>query len=264
MSTVLVQMQEGSQMWVSKEVSDDLMVSEINPEDICFRELEWPSRRLEVYFQDPAIPTFLAHQFNNLEQKAAVERLLKQSVTLEADAHIGDASLIHIQAEDGEGSMLSLTYKPEAVDAFAGGEDLAAAPHLHGLSGAMSLDEAAELRRLTVLFYKLLLFAGSEGHEIRRTMAKPTRTEGGKPGFKNRPAMERLILEYLPYHRERKKAEAVEAKKSHAFNGRRGHFRVYRSERYKAVLGTRQFIFPVPGPDGTVPRKKFVVRKPQP
>ena len=75
---------------------------------------------------------------------------------------------------------------------------------------------------------------------------------------------DRLIIEYLPRHfvERLQAAETEEAKgKTHKFNGRRGHWRRFRSEKFTNLKGKKKFIYPIPGPDGTLPRKKFVVRK---
>jgi len=37
------------------------------------------------------------------------------------------------------------------------------------------------------------------------------------------------------------------------------YFRKYKDDRYVNMKGQQQFIFPVPGPDGTVPMRKFKV-----
>jgi hypothetical protein len=266
MSILMLQARFGAQMWVTKDVSDDLQAADLNPDDIKFEEIEWPAKRLEVFFEDPSIPSFLAALFTNEEQRQDLGRAINGEadiVTIALDQVQMDKPLIHIQAEDEEASMVSLTYTPEDVDKFAAGDDLPENDERpsSGWSVNMSHDEEADLRQLTVLLFKVLLLASSEGHSIRRTRDKPTRKQGGKPGFKNRPATDRLIVEYLPRHFVERRQAAEEEGNTHKFNGRRGHWRRFRSEKFVNMKGKKKFIYPIPGPDGTVPRKKFVVRK---
>ena len=258
-ANLLIQAAEGAQMWVSKDVSDDLQAADLDPEEIRFEEVEWPSNRMEVYFEDPQVPTFLAVNTCDKEHYAALTRLTK--LKPEQDV-VSEERYISVIAADTEDSVLSFTYETEEVDRFATGSTPDVAPGHSLVSARLEEDEVERFRQLTVLLFKVLLLASSEGHEIRRTREKPTKKQGGKPGFKNRPTTDRLIVEYLPrHHAERRKAAAKEAGK-HKFNGRRGHWRRFNSPFFVNKKGTKRFIFPIPGPDGTVPRRKFVVRKP--
>jgi hypothetical protein len=266
--TVLLQAHYGAQLWVSKEVSDDLQCADIDPAEIKFADVDWPFPRLEVYFQDPEIPTLLASNFTNAEQRTVIEKLLKKPLHVtERERAILQAStsrLLHVQTEDTESSVVSLTYTADDVDKFAGGADFPPAIPMErhvGWAVDMNANEKSELRRLTLLFYKVLLLAGSEGHTIRRTNQKPTRAEGGKPGLRNRPSHERLIVEYLPRHRKERKKDAETQGQKHKFLGRRGHWRKFRSERFVNKRGLRMFIYPINGPDGQPPKRKFIVTK---
>ena len=187
---------------------------------------------------------------------------LRATFGMAAEGLKTDEVLIHIQAEDKETSMVSLTYRPDEVDAFAGeGSFPERSMKNTGWSVDMDEDETMELQRLTVLLFKVLLLVSSEGHGVRRTREKPTKRQGGKPGMKNRPSMERLIVEYLPKHLDERKAAAQEAAGGkREFEGRRGHWRHFRSDRFVNLQGTKKFIYPIPGPDGTVPRRKLVVK----
>jgi len=275
MATILLQVKEGAQLWVSKEVSADLLLSEIEPDEIKFEDVVWPHDRLEVFFEDPSIPTFQAARFSNASQRAAMQRLLGEDVDLglglQADDKLGlDDILIHVQAMDTQDSIASLTYRPEDADSFAAGRVMpdASGDH-HGWSVPMDHSEEAELRRLTVMFFKVLLFANSEGHTVRRTKDTPTRKQGGKAGFKNRPKTDRLIVEYLPRHRQDKHIQKVATdvdadRRKRVFLGRRGHWRRYKSAFYKKAQGKRVFIYPQYGPDGSPPpRRQFKVTRPE-
>lgn len=267
--TVLLQVRNGAQLWVSKEVSDDLQASDIDPAEIKFDEVEWPHHRLEVYFQDPAIPTLLVSSFTNAEQHVLVEKMAGVAIPIPDDDHTTSClhkRLMHVQAHDREGNAASLTYTRPDVDKFLAGEVLPTSDdlvYIAGVSAPLNQDETSDLRRCVLLFYKVLVLAGSDGHTVRRTREKPTRAEGGKPGFKNRPSHERLIVEYLPRHRVERRKDAEAQGKKHQFLGRRGHWRKFHSNYFKNVQGTRKFIYPIAGPDGKPPKRKFILKSPQ-
>jgi hypothetical protein len=65
---------------------------------------------------------------------------------------------------------------------------------------------------------------------------------------------------YLPAQRKEKEDyRRTESATHHEFMGRRGFFRFYQSDRFVSVKGQRRFIPPVPGPDGTYPKRRFKV-----
>ncbi len=266
-ATLLLQAKEGAQLWVAKDVSDDMLVADLDPDDIKFAEVEWPEQRLEVFFEDPAIPTMLAASSSDLEMHQAVERLVKKKITVsekDAEKLRAPTRFVTVQTEDHEGSALSVTYPPEDIDRFAAGELTDTRQTETDVSTSMDDEETSTMKDLTVLLFKVLLLISSEGHAVRRTREKPTRRQGGKPGFKNRPTTDRLIVEYLPRHLEERRSAALDAAKSDTsrqFKGRRGHWRRFRSPKFVNARGKKRFIYPVMGPDGTLPRKKFVARK---
>lgn len=260
--TVFLQAKFGAQLWIAKDVSDDLQLSDIDTSLINFADVDWPHHRLEVYFEDKALPTLLVARFTNNTHSAEIQAAMPGAkVTYTGGSIKMDDLLIHVQAEDTTSALASATHTPEQIDAFAGGGALASSPQLDGFTSALDASETEELRRMTVLLYKVLLLAGSEGHTVRHTMDKPTKAQGGKPGFKNRPHRPRLIVEYLPRHRNEKQRESAATRK-HNFLGRRGHWRKFRSEKFTRLKGQIKYIYPIPGPDGQTPKRKFILLKP--
>lgn len=259
---VIWQIKEGSQLWVSKAVSDDLRASDLDPIEIKFADVDWPAARLEVYFEDPTISTFLASRTSNAEDYAACLRATAGAparvVSTDWTPEFAHVPRIRIQAEDPHGRFAFCDCSENEFDEFVVDPDREKYIPVRGFA---KRDEIEDLRQLAVLLFKVLLFASSEGHTIRKTRDKPTKKQGGKPGFKNRPVTDRLIVEYLPRHHVERQRAAEAEKKTHQFNGRRGHWRRFRADRYVNLKGKKIFIYPIPGPDGTVPRKKFVVRK---
>lgn len=261
---LMIQTMKGDQLWVSKEVSDDLAMSTFDTEEFDVRSLEWPSNYLEVFFEDPKLATFIAARWEVAGFREEISCLLEETIQLDGVPPEGDCW--HFQAETPATDISSLANTPEKCAAFAmlGDlmEDQNRAAEAAILAGPLPRGEAEELRSMVLMFIKLLLFISSDVQTVSKTTEKPTRKQGGKPGVRNRPSNGRFVVEYLPLHRAEKKRQAKEEEKKqhHKFRGRRGHFRHFRAERFRAMRGKRKFIFPIPGPDGTVPRKKFVVR----
>jgi hypothetical protein len=269
----LMQTKEGSQLWVSQDVSNDLLLSDIDPEEICFGEVYWPAKRLEVFFEDKTLPTFLVAKAPFTLQSSDIAKALPSlasHVEYFAQRHpeLRDRNsediAIQFLAQAGRGEEAALLYLNvpfDEVDDYirSGGENCSQRECAPAERLLRSAERAAALQMLSLLF-RVLLFADSEGHETRRTREQPTKKQGGKAGFLGRPTTERLVVEYLPRHiAERAGAARQETERNHKFRGRRGHWRHYRSERYKKMRGKKVFIFPVPGPDGTVPRKQFKI-----
>lgn len=272
----LLHVRFGAQLWVTKEVSDDLLLTSVDdPTD--FPMLEWPHHRLELFFEDPDIPSMLVEDIFGHQYAVELSRLMgKNPEELPRNTFYPIKRLVsfHVMRKDGHNSCI--TFPP---DEFAckikeveemdeegirlAEKEAASNPYLGDLARVASLKEYKALSRLQLLFYKILLYCNSEGTYVRKTNQQPTKSQGGKAGFKNRPTVPRLIVEYLPRQRQEREKQAREyiADKKREFRGRRGHWRTYRHERYKAAAGKRQFIYPIPGPDGEVPRRKFVVVK---
>ena len=250
--------EQGAQLWVSRQVSDDLLASHADPPD--FADIVWPSDSLEVYFEDEDLCTILlTDETNNQLFKWCCEVGQTQFVTLNEFT-----PLVHVLTEDipKTGSAFSFAaFKTEDVKRFCAGD-------LKLPGEGLAEEEDAALRFMVGLSLKVLLLAGVEGFRPERTLEQPSKREGGKAGFKGRPKRPRFVVKYLPRHLEERRRQAAEAqrdaaKRGKVFRGRNGHLRTYRADRYVHMKGKSQFIFPVPGPDGRLPKRQFrVVRKP--
>jgi len=229
---------------------------------VDFESLDYPAPFLEVFFEDPTIPAVLAQRYHYEKTQVYLNREIGIPTSVWEKCGItktdGDGDVFTIQADAADGG---------AITAIAAGprmDDFATAGEAYASSDIGANDPVVEQNMLLInLIYKVLLYASSEGNAPLVNKVKPTKATGGKVGFKGRPATKRLIVEYLPRHRKERQKLAAEAESKHKFNGRRGHFRTYRAERYKEMRNKRVFIYPVPGPDGTVPntRKQFRVVK---
>jgi hypothetical protein len=263
----LLHVKRGCQLWVSKEVSDDLLAASVD--EVKFEDVAWPHYRMEVYFEDRDIPTLLV---SDTTMRRYMEELNDLTGTKIAAVERSDNRVMHIQLEErGTLTATSMAHRPEELNAYAmQAEDTwDSLPEAEKVNAAgafsrrLEMEDKRVLQHMLLLFYKVLLYCASEGCAPRRTVEQPTKAQGGKAGFLDRPKRPRLLVEYLPRQKKQRadEARALQAKEGHRFLGRRGHWRVYRHERYTTKQGERQFIYPLPGPDGTYPKKKFVVIK---
>lgn len=256
----------GQQMWISKEVSDDLICSHID--DQAFEEVPWPHDKLEMYFEDPLLPTFLLQKSSRKQQLAEFQKWARSTADIRIGggySEDGSTPLVSIIAVTSNDDIASSCLSFEDMDAFAAGKEVDEFDRADKRDNEdLTKQEEDAMRQMGLLAYKVLLFASSDGFAPRVTTEVPTKKQGGKPGFKGRPKTKRFIVEYLPRQQAAKKREnAREAALAHNFRGRHGHWRVYRSDRYVNFRGRREYMHPIPGPDGKIPPRKFRVIKPK-
>jgi len=148
----------------------------------------------------------------------------------------------------------------EDFNTFASTGDGSMVPK-RGVEGLSEVEQTA-MSRMALMAFKVLTFASIARFKPQVTLDPPTKRQGGKPGFMNRPKTKRVIVQYLPRHLdERRQARTEAGGGKHTFRGRRGHLRRYRSERYVNKKGCDEWIYPVPAPDGSVPKRVFKVVK---
>jgi hypothetical protein len=300
--TMIIHEKLGAQLWVTQQVSDDLLCSDITEPD--FGALHWPHQALEVFFEDPALPGFLVQFMTAAEREAHVSEVLgfvdfdELFLSRELMLRRKDTSLFMPNKKQDEPILTFLynaKYKDDYPSIARGGtlhiseinlmtgtggveefvrvakQEFHSYKALHGHSPTgLDWNEAGvremihgDTAKLGSLLFKVLLFANSKGHAPQKVLTKPTKKEGGKVGFKNRPRLPRYAVRYLPEHLEARAKHARACRGSHSFKGRQGHWRTYHDDRFVNKKGDRDYIYPVPGPDGTFPPRKFVVRKPK-
>lgn len=268
--------EEGAQMWVSKQVSDDLLRSVIpEPE---FETIQWPAQSLEVVFEDPRLPTLFARNAGTdlsgyvaRRARALGDKAQWLSDSIQFMRGVDDRIQISLYLRHSVGAFDLVTNMRtlKEMDDFASGEYntterdvIAGGSETSKMSeGAQEIDEA--VRQMSLLFYKVLLFASTPKFGTRQEAHNFPRKMGGKPGHLDRPKLVRHIVEYLPKFIAEKKQEAARLGQSKTFRGRLGHFRTYKSERYVNMQGRREYMWPIPDPLGGDLTKKFVVRRPR-
>jgi hypothetical protein len=249
---------EGAQMWVSKQVSDDLLASKMDTPE--FSDLQWPADSLEFYFEDPALCSLLVVDNTLPSLSRWVEKILDSNLKkLNEFKPLISILLQDVGCKSSNMVISASSVKPEELKLYC--EEHLPIP---AVGEAMSNEEEEALRFMTTLCLKVMVLASIPKFKPRATLEQPTKKEGGKAGYLHRAKLPRFVVRYLPEHlAERaahaKKVRAEAAASGHTFRGRNGHIRKYKDDRYVNMKGQQQFIFPVPGPDGTVPMRKFKV-----
>lgn len=252
----------GSQLHVQKEVSDDLRASDL-PQSVRLQDIVWPSRCVEMYFEDPLLPTVLLMKIYPAELGKLFPGM---SVNLPAEEY----TTALIQEGNGlRGRFLSLQIRPEQYQLFM---DEARVNTMRDKGTGLFTHELneqdhASLCYLLHLCMRVFAFA-SIPHMRPAPITRKQMHYGGKPdvrGRPNRPAFRALYLPNIKYQfaGENERGGSGEGDGTHrSFRGRRGHFRFFRSDYFVNKKGGWTLIRPVPAKDGTYPTRKMYVRKP--
>jgi hypothetical protein len=257
---LMLQIEAGIQYVVEKRVTDDLMLSDI--EDIHFSELPWPSRSMEFYFEDPAIPTMILQRRDTVHLK---EELAKFPENIRALPVKGDgSSMVRMLVQELNAPVaVQLNLESGEMDAFAlDGHSIkplesTLAPDPY--EARLDADEHLGLKELALLAYKVMIYAAVPGLKPNQ-VGRNALHMGGRPGVKNRPQRQifRVVDVPLQYREDPSRKPKSEGGKE--FNGRRGHFHHYRSERFVNRKGTFDYFPPVYGADGTLPKVRCRVK----
>tara|TARA_A100001037_G_scaffold257294_2_gene243838 strand:+ start:826 stop:1812 length:987 start_codon:yes stop_codon:yes gene_type:complete len=247
--------QHGAQMFVDKEVSRDLAMTDMS--HVQLDEIPFPQESLEFYFEDPELPTVLVYRGTMRE---FVEKLKIPATVIKEDSE-DDADSINFWVESSSGPGMAFRARVSNWHEVVGDSK-----RCETLKGSISFsdEEWAQLRVIYQLIIKVLAYASIPYLAPREIGKKGLPRGHGKPGVKGRPSRPILRVVYLP-----EQSASHDGGVSHdgdstkAFYGRRGHMRFYRSPRYKHMKGKFQYIAPVLGPNGEVPRTVYKVRKPK-
>lgn len=246
----------GSQLQVQKEVSDDLLASDF-PLSSRIQDIIWPAECVELYFEDPAIPTILLG-------KIIPDELPSMFPGLHADLQASEYVSAMIQEGTGMGSKyLNIQLRPEQYDAFmlAGEVDTMKDKGIGVFTHDLNDQDHASLCILIHLAMKVFAFA-SIPHLKPVPISRKSMRFGGKPDVRGRPPRPASRVLYLPNVQYEYAGGGGGASGEHrAFHGRRGHFRFFHSERFVNKRGLWTLIRPVPAKDGTFPTR-MKVRKP--
>ena len=220
----------GSQMVINRSVTDELHESDIGS-TVHFADIPWPAQSLEMFFEDPALPTLLVTYMNVSDMEGIG---IKTSAV--SKRYSKDQRVIRICAfpsyPEGAGNVIS--YSPEDMDGFVHDRHTSVLQ----LQGGACLTESDEsdMREFAILVFKVLAYCAVP----RCTPKAGTRKDlkfGGKAGVKNRPERPILRVVSLPPHIHAE-AHAKGSGSKRTFMGRRGHFHFYRHARFTNKRGT--------------------------
>ncbi len=246
----------GQQIHVQKEVSDDLLSSDFAGATLL-ENIHWPAKVMEVYFEDPRLPTIVLGKIY-----AAVD-IPRWFPGLHSP--LTEREFINVYMQEGKMPAplaLSLQLRRDMYQAFM---DTGTVPAMDmgPVNHPLNDQDHAAMCFMLHLALKVFAFAATQ-HGRPQTIGRKQMQHGGKPGVAGRPNRPAARVFYLPNVRAQLAAtqqlQAQPEFSGRAFLGRRGFFRFYKHERYTIPWS---YVLPVPGPDGTIPRRKAVVRKPQ-
>jgi len=226
----------GIQIQVEKDVSLDLEATDFVAEAATVENVQWPSPVIELYFQDPKLPTILLMKTSPAQ---VAEWFPYLEVALEAEWYI--TALIQ-EGSNELGKVLSVQLKPDMWDEFlTTGETEKMATGL--MSYNLSEVDNASMSYMLNLALKVLALASIPGY--KPTPMSRKQMHEGKPGVKGRPNMPSFLLSYG----QAPLAPPVRHETSgRLFKGRRGHIRWYMDPRYTNRRFTWDFIRPVRDP----------------
>lgn len=246
MMTMMVQTVRGTQLVVSKELSDEL--DEVDLQNFKAEDLIIMFDSMEVYFEDPALPTVLWF-VKNAEYRALCTKYL--------DADYRTASMDHYGFEyytrDGMGFTCQLG--PELVESWLTGTSL---PVLPGQKQS-DPDEEAFQRKMFLMLAKLFTYCSIPQYKPVAVSRNQLHC-GGKAGVRNRPQRPAYRVTVPSVVHERK-AVVEHAGRVVAAHRRRGYLRKLVSERYRAKKGTVIYIRPCMVHGGTVSDRVYVAVK---
>lgn len=182
----------GVQMQVAKDVSTDLVATDFG-DAANIENIPWPAPVVELYFEDPLLPTILL-------MKSTPDQLRNWFPQLE----IGIEEPHYITALMQEGNdpetstQLSLQLNPSMYESFLmRGEAVEMAVGL--FSARLSDQDNFAMAYMLNLALKVFVFASIPEYRAKPITTKDmTRKFGGKPNVQGRPARPTVRLEYLP------------------------------------------------------------------
>jgi hypothetical protein len=247
-----VHQKHGMQMQVSKQVSDDLAVTDFHAGTLI-ENIPMPAKCVEIFFDDPQIPTIL------------MLRCTKDDISVWfpwMEAAWSDGEHLFAIIQEGtppNGKHHTVHLVGGQLQRFIDGE-FNDAMNTGILSAYLSKGDDEEMGKMIKLALKVFIFSSIPQFKpspITRKMMK-----AGKPGVCNRPNRPSVRVQYLPHVYYDGESKAGSGSK--AFHGRRGHVRWFSSEYFVNKKGSWSYVRPVADPaTGRFPERSIArVRKP--
>jgi len=217
----------GEQVVVQKDVSDDLIKTDLN--QIKIDDLPLLNDSLEFYFEDPKLGTFL---LTNSSVSKLIDKLKMEIISPVKKKFI---SFFCSSDEHGE----SLVLLPAEGDVCRN----------NIISALNERSDDSDFADMVLLCFKVLIYASIPKLKPKKISKKELRF-GGKPKVKGRPHLPINRVVYLPREQiiDGQGMTEITGKK-YNFYGRRGFMRTYKHERYTKMRGKIQYMPPIPPKD---------------
>ena len=246
----------GSQMVVEENVTRDLALTDLS--NVGIEDIPFPCDSLEFYFEDPKLPTVLVYRGTLSRQASRLHLPLREWAQNSANEYDEDSINFWIEGNSGAGMAFRASSKNWNQMLSASNEEIGA---LQG-SVAFEDDEWDQIKPIFKLCLNVLAYA-SIPRLAPKLVSKSQLKHGGKPKVRNRPQLPILKVIYLPEIKKERSKESEPSGRTHNFYGRRGVLRYYKDDRYVNMKGKYQYIPPILGPNGEIPKALFKVRKPK-
>lgn len=248
----------GIQLQVSKEVSTELTATDFK--GACsVADVPWLAPSIEVYFEDPDLPTILLGRFTvqQCRDLSGFAMTFRDSPKNE--------ELMAFLLECAEGPEQTFVHALETLpncEHYLQSGELPAPTFGYGpKSCELTVNENNDLRTMVNLALKVLVFASTPVH-LKTPLTRKQMHYGGKPDIRNRPARPSFRITYLP-HVIRNSESSGHRGQTRDFHGHIGYIRWYRHERFVHRRGTWDYVRPAVDPaTGEFPKRQFKVVKP--
>jgi hypothetical protein len=223
---------EGVQVRIDKSLTVEFIHVDF-PKNLTIEDVPYPARFMEVFFEDPNLPTLLLGRLDSNTPKGGLDLpsygIVLPEVTLVAA----------LEEEDTNGAPMLCVINLNVKD----WEAVMSGEVLEDMDMGIPLEEGESkaLLSLVSLAVQSFMYASIEGYGPVEVSRKQMRG-GGKPGVKLRPARKSLRIA----RQHVLEGESIPTGRSVRPHIRKGHFRFFKSERYtEKVRGTFAYIAPV-------------------
>jgi hypothetical protein len=246
---------EGVQLQVAQAVSNDLLCTDFSGA-ASVTDIPWPARVVEMYFEDPLLPTILL-------MRTSHDHLQKLFPQLDIGIKLDDFIIAMMQQGSGDDAMLlSLQLRPDMYSAFLNTGETDKMP-TGPFSANLTEEDNYTMAFMLHLALKVFVFASIPVYKPS-LMTRKQMIFGGKAGVHARPYRPAFHVAYLPKIQYFKVANNSKESSSREFRGKRGHIHWYHHARFVNRKGTWDYIAPIVDPHtGKYPEVDVIkVRKP--
>ena len=246
--------QRGTQVHVARNVSSDLIATDFSG-TASVEDVPWLDKVVEVYFEDPKLPTILCMKTTPEELH---EWFPEITFSLKNEEYI--TCLMQEGGKLEDAKLLSLQLKGDMYDSFLS-TGTTEKMETGLLSSELNIHDNAILCYMLHLVLKVFTFASIPIYKPT-PLSRKQMHYGGKPGVHDRPERPAVHITYVPKVLH-KLPENNPTGEEHDFKGRRGHIRWFIHERFVHKKGTWIYVPPVVNPyTGKYPVGIIKVRKP--